>query len=102
MPPLIRKATAEDAARIRAIARAAYAKYVPRIGREPPPMVVDFAGLTFTGAIKMALSPKRSSNPRSPKESLAFLAGERATSGIMSAQAARARDAAIVTRSGIS
>ena len=34
MPPLIRKATAEDAARIGAIARAAYGQYVPRIGRE--------------------------------------------------------------------
>ena len=86
MPSLIRQAMPEDAARIRAIARAAYAKYVPRIGREPPPMVADFAGLTFTGAIKMALSPKRSSNPRSPKESLAFLAGERAASGIQAAR----------------
>jgi hypothetical protein len=38
MPPLIRKAMAEDTARIGAIARAAYAKYVPRIGREPAPM----------------------------------------------------------------
>jgi ribosomal protein S18 acetylase RimI-like enzyme len=26
-----------------AIARAAYVKYVPRIGREPPPMLADFA-----------------------------------------------------------
>ena len=43
MPPLIRKAMAEDTARIGAIARAAYAKYVPRIGREPAPMVADFA-----------------------------------------------------------
>ena len=33
---------ASDAARIGAIARAAYAKYVPRIGREPQPMVADF------------------------------------------------------------
>ena len=40
--PLIRSATADDAARIGAIARAAYAKYVPRIGREPAPMVADF------------------------------------------------------------
>src|SRR5215475_860612 len=43
MRPLIRKATAEDTARIGTITRAAYAKYVPRIGREPPPMVADFA-----------------------------------------------------------
>jgi ribosomal protein S18 acetylase RimI-like enzyme len=42
-PPEIREATAADAPRIAAIARAAYAKYVPRIGREPPPMVADFA-----------------------------------------------------------
>jgi ribosomal protein S18 acetylase RimI-like enzyme len=40
--PLIRSATADDAARIVAIARAAFAKYVPRIGREPSPMVADF------------------------------------------------------------
>ena len=40
--PLIRDATADDVARIAAIARAAYAKYVPRIGREPAPMVADY------------------------------------------------------------
>lgn len=38
----IRTATTADAARISAIARAAYAKYVPRIGREPAPMSVDY------------------------------------------------------------
>jgi ribosomal protein S18 acetylase RimI-like enzyme len=43
-PALIRPATANDAQRIGAIARAAYAKYVPRIGREPLAMVADFAG----------------------------------------------------------
>jgi ribosomal protein S18 acetylase RimI-like enzyme len=41
-PPHIRAATADDAARMRAIALAAYAKYVPRIGREPSPMVADY------------------------------------------------------------
>jgi ribosomal protein S18 acetylase RimI-like enzyme len=40
--PHIRKATEVDAAPMRAIARAAYAKYVPRIGREPSPMVADY------------------------------------------------------------
>jgi hypothetical protein len=40
--PLIRVATIDDAARIGGIARAAYIKYVPRIGREPAPMVADF------------------------------------------------------------
>ena len=51
MPPLIRKATAEDAARIGAIARAAYGKYVPRIGREPAPMVADFAAEVAAGRV---------------------------------------------------
>lgn len=40
--PRIRIADAQDVARVRAIARAAYAKYVPRIGREPAPMVADY------------------------------------------------------------
>jgi len=40
--PLIRPATLDDVSRIRAIARAAYAKYVPRIGREPAPMAADY------------------------------------------------------------
>ncbi len=40
--PQIRSATADDAARCRAIARAAYGKYVPRIGREPAPMRADY------------------------------------------------------------
>jgi ribosomal protein S18 acetylase RimI-like enzyme len=40
--PLIRRATANDLDWIRAIARAAYGKYVPRLGREPAPMVADF------------------------------------------------------------
>jgi GNAT superfamily N-acetyltransferase len=39
----IRGAGAEDVARIRAIARACYAKYVPRIGHEPAPMAADYA-----------------------------------------------------------
>jgi ribosomal protein S18 acetylase RimI-like enzyme len=43
MAPLIRRAATDDAARIGAIARAAYDKYVPRIGREPAPMLADFA-----------------------------------------------------------
>ena len=51
MPPLIRNAMAEDTARIGAIARAAYAKYVPRIGREPAPMVADFAAEVAAGHV---------------------------------------------------
>jgi ribosomal protein S18 acetylase RimI-like enzyme len=51
MPPLIRSATADDTARIGAIARSAYAKYVPRMGRQPLPMVADYAGLIAAGHV---------------------------------------------------
>lgn len=51
MLALIRKATAEDTARIGAIARAAYAKYLPRIGREPAPMVADFVAEVAAGRV---------------------------------------------------
>jgi ribosomal protein S18 acetylase RimI-like enzyme len=42
-PTRICKASADDVARIGAIAYAAYVKYVSRIGREPSPMRADFA-----------------------------------------------------------
>jgi ribosomal protein S18 acetylase RimI-like enzyme len=38
----IRAAGAHEVAQMRAIARAAYAKYVPRIGRAPAPMAADY------------------------------------------------------------
>lgn len=38
----MRQAVAGDAAAIRALTRAAYAKWVPVIGREPVPMVADY------------------------------------------------------------
>lgn len=41
--PTIRRAAAVDVPTVRAIARAAYAKYVSRIGREPAPMRADYA-----------------------------------------------------------
>jgi GNAT superfamily N-acetyltransferase len=41
--PVIRSATADDAVRIGAIARAAYTKYIPRLGREPVPLAADYA-----------------------------------------------------------
>lgn len=37
-----RKATSEDAEMVRHVVRAAYAKWVPIIGREPLPMVADY------------------------------------------------------------
>lgn len=39
----IRRAVAEDAARVGQVARASYAKYVVRMGREPAPMLADYA-----------------------------------------------------------
>jgi hypothetical protein len=48
---MIRKATGDDVARIVAIAHAAYIKYVPRIGREPPPMLADFAAEIAAGHV---------------------------------------------------
>ena len=48
---MIRKATEGDVARIGAIAHAAYIKYVPRIGREPPPMLADFAAEIAAGHV---------------------------------------------------
>ena len=51
MLPLIRRARAEDAVRIGAIARAAYSKYVARIGSEPAPMLADFAAEIAAGHV---------------------------------------------------
>jgi ribosomal protein S18 acetylase RimI-like enzyme len=42
-PCVIRRALAADSARIGEIARAAYSKYIARIGPVLPPMVADFA-----------------------------------------------------------
>lgn len=47
----IRPATVPDVEKITAIARAAYVKYVPRIAREPPPMVADFAAYIARGNV---------------------------------------------------
>ena len=47
----IRNATDADVSRIAEIARAAYAKYVPRMGREPPPMMADFAAAIAAGHV---------------------------------------------------
>jgi len=47
----IRGARAEEAGRIGEIARAAYEKYVPRIGRAPAPMTADFAAEIAAGRV---------------------------------------------------
>ena len=43
MSPEPRRARPEDAAAVAALTRRAYAKHVPRIGREPQPMTADYA-----------------------------------------------------------
>jgi ribosomal protein S18 acetylase RimI-like enzyme len=47
----IRGARAEDAGLIGELARAAYGKYVPRIGRAPAPMTADFAAEIAAGRV---------------------------------------------------
>ncbi len=47
----IRGARAEDASRIGEIARAAYQRYLPRIGRAPAPMAADFAAQIAAGHV---------------------------------------------------
>jgi ribosomal protein S18 acetylase RimI-like enzyme len=43
--PALRRATAADAEKLTALARAAYARHLPVIGREPMPMTADWARL---------------------------------------------------------
>jgi ribosomal protein S18 acetylase RimI-like enzyme len=43
--PALRRATAEDADKLTALARSAYARHVPAIGREPMPMTADWGRL---------------------------------------------------------
>ena len=50
-PVRIRGADADEAPRIGEIARDAYGKYVPRIGREPAPMAADFAAEIAAGRV---------------------------------------------------
>tara|TARA_R110002020_G_scaffold175011_20_gene366891 strand:+ start:2708 stop:3136 length:429 start_codon:yes stop_codon:yes gene_type:complete len=44
---------AGDANTVRALARAAYAQYVPDIGREPGPMAEDYAARVAEGAVQV-------------------------------------------------
>jgi ribosomal protein S18 acetylase RimI-like enzyme len=52
---MIRPATPADLAAVTACAREAYTKYVERIGREPAPMVADFAGQIADGILHVAV-----------------------------------------------
>lgn len=50
----IRPATTADAHQVEAVARAAYAAYVPRMGVEPAPMGADHAAAIAEGAVAVA------------------------------------------------
>ncbi len=52
----IRPAVLCDVPAIRAIAKAAYAPYVPLIGRKPAPMVADFDAVVAAGYADVALA----------------------------------------------
>lgn len=53
--PVLRPATREDLSAISGCARAAYVGYVPRIGREPAPMVADFEALAAAGEVHVLI-----------------------------------------------
>lgn len=50
----LRKATAEDVPGLRAVARAAYEKYVSRMGLQPAPMTADYAHSVRDGQVWVA------------------------------------------------
>lgn len=52
--PELRRAVREDAPVLRRIAEAAYALYVPRIGRRPAPMDADFSTQVARGRVWIA------------------------------------------------
>jgi ribosomal protein S18 acetylase RimI-like enzyme len=54
IPIELRPATAGDLPRVKLCARAAYAQYVPLIGREPAPMVADFETQIAAGVVRVA------------------------------------------------
>lgn len=54
-PIQIRIASTDNLADVQACARAAYSKYVERMGREPAPMVADFASQIELGQVYVAL-----------------------------------------------
>jgi len=51
MDSVIRPATQDDLRFVEAIVHAAYVHYVPRIGREPGPMLDDYAALIGQGSV---------------------------------------------------
>ena len=56
MPLTFRRATGPDVALVRDISRAAYAKWVPLIGREPKPMTADYAHAVVAHIVDLGLA----------------------------------------------
>jgi ribosomal protein S18 acetylase RimI-like enzyme len=54
MPIHLRPARPEEAEAIRALVRTAYALYVPRMDREPAPMLADYGALVAQGIVTVA------------------------------------------------
>lgn len=51
---MIRAATSQDEPAIRACAEAAYARYIPRIGRKPAPLLADYTAHITAGQVFLA------------------------------------------------
>ena len=54
----VRAARPEDAAAIRDLVRASYARYIERIGKEPAPMLEDYAALIGAGEVWVSVEGK--------------------------------------------
>ncbi len=50
----VRTASLDDLAAVQEVVRSAYAPYVPRIGREPGPMLDDYEALIRRGVVRVA------------------------------------------------
>ena len=57
--PAIRVAGPPDAGRVKEIAAAAYARYVPRVGRPPAPMMADYDAQISRGDVWVAVRAGR-------------------------------------------
>ncbi len=59
-PPTIRRAAQADVPAIHALTDAAYAKFIPRIGRKPQPMIADYSKLVDEHQVWVLIDGERS------------------------------------------